>query len=254
MIATHYRSLDASVDGECASNSTIISRRSPAKPASKIQIGEGAHRGAARRATSTSGATTCGAARSVKAGVPAGPASLEPTQRKGRGRPDRLRPLALRRGQSPHRPCRRQPDLAASLRRRARRRRPDDFGTEGAAPTHPELLDWLATEYRRLGWSRKALIRLIVDLAGLPAVFRHPRRIRPSMPPTIPSSGGRTASASKPRRCATSTSPRAACSRARSAASRSTRPCPALSPRSAAASPGPSARARTATGAGSTSS
>ncbi len=39
---------------------------------------------------------------------------------------------------------------------------PDDFGTEGAAPTHPELLDWLATEYRRLGWSRKALIRLIV--------------------------------------------------------------------------------------------
>lgn len=39
---------------------------------------------------------------------------------------------------------------------------PDDFGTEGAAPTHPELLDWLASEYRRLGWSRKALIRLIV--------------------------------------------------------------------------------------------
>lgn len=40
---------------------------------------------------------------------------------------------------------------------------PDDFGTHGAAPTHPELLDWLATEYRRLGWSRKELIRLVVN-------------------------------------------------------------------------------------------
>lgn len=38
----------------------------------------------------------------------------------------------------------------------------DDFGTEGARPTHPELLDWLATEYRRLGWSRKAMIRTVV--------------------------------------------------------------------------------------------
>jgi hypothetical protein len=39
---------------------------------------------------------------------------------------------------------------------------PNDFGNKGARPTHPQLLDWLATEYRRLGWSRKALIRLIV--------------------------------------------------------------------------------------------
>ncbi|MCA9051960.1 MAG: DUF1553 domain-containing protein, partial [Planctomycetaceae bacterium] len=39
---------------------------------------------------------------------------------------------------------------------------PNDFGNKGARPTYPRLLDWLATEYRRLGWSRKELIRLIV--------------------------------------------------------------------------------------------
>ncbi|MDG2128529.1 MAG: PSD1 and planctomycete cytochrome C domain-containing protein [Fuerstiella sp.] len=38
----------------------------------------------------------------------------------------------------------------------------NDFGSQGATPTHPLLLDWLATEYRRVGWSRKAMIRLIV--------------------------------------------------------------------------------------------
>lgn len=39
---------------------------------------------------------------------------------------------------------------------------PNDFGSQGAKPTHPQLLDWLATEYRRRGWSRKEMIRLIV--------------------------------------------------------------------------------------------
>ncbi len=37
-----------------------------------------------------------------------------------------------------------------------------DFGTQGAPPTHPELLDWLAGEYIERGWSRKAMIKLIV--------------------------------------------------------------------------------------------
>ena len=37
-----------------------------------------------------------------------------------------------------------------------------DFGVMGNSPTHPELLDWLATELPRLDWSRKRLHRLIV--------------------------------------------------------------------------------------------
>jgi hypothetical protein len=41
-------------------------------------------------------------------------------------------------------------------------RTPDDFGTAGESPSHPELLDWLATEFMRKGWSRKHLIKLIV--------------------------------------------------------------------------------------------
>jgi mono/diheme cytochrome c family protein len=38
----------------------------------------------------------------------------------------------------------------------------EDFGTQGSAPTHPLLLDWLATEFMRDGWSLKKMLRLIV--------------------------------------------------------------------------------------------
>ena len=40
---------------------------------------------------------------------------------------------------------------------------PADFGTMGEAPSHPGLLDWLAVEFVEHGWSRKALVRLIVN-------------------------------------------------------------------------------------------
>ena len=41
----------------------------------------------------------------------------------------------------------------------------NDFGTQGTPPTHPELLDWLATEFMGSGWSLKHMHRLIVNSA-----------------------------------------------------------------------------------------
>ena len=42
----------------------------------------------------------------------------------------------------------------------------EDFGSQGAAPTHPALLDWLAGELVRSGWSQKHVHRLIVSSAA----------------------------------------------------------------------------------------
>ncbi len=39
---------------------------------------------------------------------------------------------------------------------------PSDFGANGLAPSHPELLDWLASEFIAQGWSLKKIHRLIL--------------------------------------------------------------------------------------------
>jgi hypothetical protein len=41
----------------------------------------------------------------------------------------------------------------------------EDFGTQGEYPTHPELLDWLAVEFRESGWDLRKLVTLIVTSA-----------------------------------------------------------------------------------------
>jgi hypothetical protein len=53
----------------------------------------------------------------------------------------------------------------------------EDFGTRGEPPSHPELLDWLADEFVRDGWSRKRLIERIVTSA----TYRQSSAMRPEL-------------------------------------------------------------------------
>ena len=52
---------------------------------------------------------------------------------------------------------------------------PSDFGVNGMPPSHPELLDWLASEFIRSGWSVKHIHRLILNSA----TYRQSSRIAP---------------------------------------------------------------------------
>jgi len=53
----------------------------------------------------------------------------------------------------------------------------NDFGTQGQPPTHPELLDWLASEFVENDWSRKKLLRRIVTSA----TYRQSSHARPDL-------------------------------------------------------------------------
>ena len=53
----------------------------------------------------------------------------------------------------------------------------EDFGTQGERPTHPELLDWLATEFEALHWDVKALLKLLVTSA----TYRQSSKVTPDL-------------------------------------------------------------------------
>jgi hypothetical protein len=57
-----------------------------------------------------------------------------------------------------------------------------DFGSQGSAPTHPELLDWLAWNFVERGWSQKSLHRLIATSA----TYRQSSHARPDAAATDP--------------------------------------------------------------------
>jgi hypothetical protein len=59
----------------------------------------------------------------------------------------------------------------------------DDFGTQGSRPTHPELLDWIASELQRQHWSFKSLVRQIV----LSDTYRQGSNSRPDLNSVDPS-------------------------------------------------------------------
>ena len=53
----------------------------------------------------------------------------------------------------------------------------EDFGTQGEKPTHPELLDWLASDFKDGGWSIKQIQKQIL----MSAAYRQASKVRPEV-------------------------------------------------------------------------
>lgn len=53
----------------------------------------------------------------------------------------------------------------------------EDFGTRAEFPSHPELLDWLATEFVKKGWDQKAMLKELV----MSATYRQSSKITPKL-------------------------------------------------------------------------
>ena len=53
----------------------------------------------------------------------------------------------------------------------------EDFGIQGDPPSHPELLDWLATEYIRTGWDTKKMLKMLV----MSAAYRQSAQVSPEL-------------------------------------------------------------------------
>jgi hypothetical protein len=70
----------------------------------------------------------------------------------------------------------------------------DDLGSQGEPPSHPELLDWLAAEFRDKGWDIKRMVRLVVTSH----TYRQSSNHRPELRDIDP--GNRLLAAQNPRR------------------------------------------------------